>query len=148
MSHNLVILKCELPCFSPGLECTLVDLNSTATNITLLTLVMNITSNVGGSDTSYNYPTQLITLTNLTSDTTYNYCFVAVNTTDMMEVGDPVCGNFTTNTTATTKAGTDGRHKYFFAECYYCHCWFNDIFAFRYLKTIKISKKIKMQIIY
>ena len=42
--------------------------------------------------TSYNYPMQLIRLTNLPSDTTYNYCAVIVNTTDMMEIGDPVAG--------------------------------------------------------
>ena len=125
VSHNLVILKCELPCFSPGLECALVDLISTATNITLLTLIMNYTSSVSGSDTSHNYPTQLITLTNLISDTTYNFCVVGFNITDMMEVGDPVCGNFTTDSIATAnkmETGIDGRHKYFFGKWYYCHC--------------------------
>ena len=68
---------------------------------------------IGGSDTSCNYQTQLITLTNLTRDTTYNYCVVTVNMTDKMEVGDPVCWNFTTDAIATTnrmEKSTDGRH--------------------------------------
>ena len=45
---------------------------------------------------AYSYPTQTITLSGLNSDTTYNYCIVAANITNMMEVGEPVCGSFTT----------------------------------------------------
>ena len=45
---------------------------------------------------TYSYPTQTITLSGLNSDTTYSYCIVAINITNMMEVGEPVCGSFTT----------------------------------------------------
>ena len=96
VSHNSVILNCELPCFSPGLECALFSVSINNTNVA--PTIINSTSIVSGSDTSYNQPTQLITLTNLTSNATYNYCVVAVNTTNMMEivVGGPMCKNFTT----------------------------------------------------
>jgi len=111
VSCTLAILRCKLPCFSPGLECALFNFTKNNTHV-----VSTI-----GSDTSCNHQTQLITLTNLTRDTTYNYCVVAVNMTDMMEVGDPVCGNFTTDTIATTnrmEKSTDGKHihKYVYAH--------------------------------
>ena len=74
-------------------------------------------NNVTESVTSYNYPTQLITLTNLTSGTTYNYCVVAVNMTDVMQVGDPVCGNFTTAITA----GVHWHTVHVVLQCYTRH---------------------------
>ena len=102
-SHNSKVLKCELACFSIGLECVLYNITTNSTDIT--SQAMNTSSSsINGSFTSYNYPTQLITLTNLTSGTTYNYCVVAINVTDMMEVGDPVCGNFSTNNSFFTGA--------------------------------------------
>ena len=94
VSHDSTTLKCELACFSSGLECALY--NITTNNTDIRSLIMNTTSNITESMASYNYPTQLITLTKLTSGTTYNYCVVAINVTNMTEVGDPVCGNFTT----------------------------------------------------
>ena len=45
---------------------------------------------------TYSYPTQTMTLTGLNSDTTYNYCIVATDITNMMAVGEPVCDSFTT----------------------------------------------------
>ena len=45
---------------------------------------------------TYSYPTQTVTLSGLNSDTTYEYCIVATDITNMMEVGEPVCDNFTT----------------------------------------------------
>ena len=116
-SHNSTIVKCDLACFSPELECVLS--NITTNNVDVTSLIMNTTSNITGSLTRYNYPTQLITLTNLTSGTTYNYCVVAINVTNMMEVGDPVCGSFSTNAMVTA---TDGMLKYtFFTMAVYSH---------------------------
>ena len=60
--------------------------------------VTNSPSNITGSLMTYSYPIQTITLNGLNSDTTYNYCIVATNMTNMMEVGESMCGNFTTVT--------------------------------------------------
>ena len=51
---------------------------------------------VTGSLMAYSYPTQTITLTCLNSGTTYNYCVVATDATNVVQVGEPVCGSFTT----------------------------------------------------
>ena len=56
----------------------------------------NDTSNITGSVESYSYPTQAMIISGLDSGTTYSYCVILYNITDMMEVGEPVCGNFTT----------------------------------------------------
>ena len=93
-SHNSTVLKCELANFSVGLLCILYNISTNNADLTIM-------STVNGSNTNDIYPTQLISLTNLTSGTTYNYCVVAVNVTTMMEIGDPVCGNFTTNDNST-----------------------------------------------
>ena len=88
------MLISELPCFSSNLECVLshFTLNNMDVNVT------NSTSDITGSLMTYSYPTQTIIITaiGLNSDTSYNYCIVATNTTNMMEVGEPMCGNFTT----------------------------------------------------
>jgi len=112
ISHTLAVLKCELACFSPKLECVLYNITSKNTDVTSMVL---ITSDITGAVSSYNYPTQLIAFTNLTSGTTYNYCVVAVNMTDMMEVGDPECGNFSTKMTS----ATDGMNKLALITVYY-----------------------------
>ena len=60
---------------------------------------VNVASGSGqvtGSLMAYSYPTQTITLSCLNSGTTYNYCVVATNATNMMPVGEPVCGRYTT----------------------------------------------------
>ena len=125
VSHNSVILKCELPCFSPGLECALFSISINNTNVAPTIKIS--TSIVSGSDTSYNQPTQLITLTNLTSDTMYNYCVVTVNMTDMMElaVGGPMCKNFTTM----DDGGSAVKGIDFNRICYACkyHIWYKNI---------------------
>ena len=54
------------------------------------------TSYITGSLMAYSYPTQTITLSDLNNDTTYNYCIIATNTTNVMAVGKPVCSSFTT----------------------------------------------------
>ena len=58
--------------------------------------VTNNTSETTGSLMAYSYPTHTITVTGLNSDTTYNYCIVATDITNMMVVGEQVCRNFTT----------------------------------------------------
>ena len=60
---------------------------------------VNVASGSGqvtGSLMAYSYPTQTITLSCLNSGTTYNYCVVSTNATNMVQVGEPVCGSFTT----------------------------------------------------
>ena len=54
------------------------------------------TGRVSSSVMAYSYPTQTVTLNCLNSGTTYNYCVIATNTTNMVQVGEPVCGSFTT----------------------------------------------------
>ena len=90
--ENSATLTCELPCFSPNLLCAL-------SNFTLSSMDVNVTNspgNITGSLMTYSYPTQIITLSGLNSGTTYNYCIVATDITNMMVVGEPVCGDFTT----------------------------------------------------
>ena len=57
---------------------------------------------------TYKYPTQIITVTGLNNDTTYNYCIVATNMTNMLAVGEPVCGSFTT--WKITSESNDGKY--------------------------------------
>ena len=54
------------------------------------------TGSITGSVESYSYPTQGMIISSLNSGTTYNYCVVVTKTTNMMKVGEPVCGSFTT----------------------------------------------------
>ena len=82
-------LDCTLPCFSPNVQCDV-------SNITPNNELMISYSRVMGSSMNYNYPTQQIMISNLKYDTLYNYCVVAINTTNNMTVGDPVCRSFTT----------------------------------------------------
>ena len=51
---------------------------------------------VSNSVIAYSYPTQTITLNCLNSGTTCNYCVIATDVTNMAQVGEPVCGSFTT----------------------------------------------------
>ena len=51
---------------------------------------------VSSSVMAYSYPTQTVTLNCLNSGTTYNYCVIATDITNMVQVGEPVCGSFTT----------------------------------------------------
>ena len=93
--ENSTTLICELPCFSPRLQCVISRFVTSCTDVD----ETDYTSDITGSVMTYSYPTQTITLSNLNSGTTYNYCVIATNTTNtinMMEVREPVCGNFTT----------------------------------------------------
>ena len=113
VSTTNVTLDCTLPCFSPNLQCNLS--NITTDGVDAVNIIVT-NSNIVGSVMSYSYPTQRTTISNLIDNTTYNYCVVAIDMTNMMKVGEPVCGSFivplspaTTTTTPTiTKTPTPG----------------------------------------
>ena len=71
---------------------------------------------VTGSLMAYSYPTQTITLTCLNSGTTYNYCVIATDAFNVVQVGEPVCGSFTT--WIITSDNSDGRHVAKFIQLY------------------------------
>ena len=92
ITENSATLTCELPCFSSNLQCVVSRFMTCCTDV-------NVTNSIGditGSVMTYSYPTHTITLSGLNSDTTYNYCIVVTNITNMIVVGKPVCGSFTT----------------------------------------------------
>ena len=88
-SDDSATLICKLACFSSNLQCAIVSFTTNS-------VVTNSISDVTGSVMTYSYPTQTITLSGLNSSTTYNYCVIATDTTNVMIVGEPVCGSFTT----------------------------------------------------
>ena len=90
-------LTSEMPCFFPDLLCAVTDL---IINDMIVT-VKNTTDNDDELVMAYSYPNCIILLSYLNSGTTYNYCVVAINATTMVQVGEPVCGNFTTNVSYT-----------------------------------------------
>ena len=77
-------------------------------------------SQITGSLMAYSYPTQTITLSCLNSDTTYNYCVVATDATNMGQVGEPMCGSFTTR--IITGDDSDGMllYSYSYVANYIC----------------------------
>ena len=91
VSSTNVILECMLPCFSPDIWCGLLSFTPNNNEVVIITY-----GEIMGSTMSYSYPTQQIMISNLTHNTAYEYCLVAINTTNNITVGDPVCGNFTT----------------------------------------------------
>ena len=58
--------------------------------------IINVISPIVGSVMGYSYPTQKMDISNLLVNTTYNYCVVAVDVITMIQVGEPLCGNFKT----------------------------------------------------
>ena len=91
IAENSATLTCELPCFSPNVQCVLSQfISCTDVNVTV------DTGNITGSEESYSYPTQAMIISGLNSDTTYTYCVVLNDTVNLMKVGEPVCGSFTT----------------------------------------------------
>ena len=92
--EDSAILICELPCFSPSLQCVISHFITSCIDVN----VANSISDITGSVMAYSYPTQTITLSGLNNSTTYNYCVTATDTTNVMIVGEPVCGSFTTVT--------------------------------------------------
>ena len=104
ITENSATLTCELPCFSSNLQCVVSHFITSCADVNITYGTRNIT----GSLMTYSYPTQTITVTGLNSDTTYNYCIVASNITNMIIFGEPVCGNFTTQ--KITTGTNEGNH--------------------------------------
>ena len=94
VTENSATLIYELPCFSPGLQCVTSYFTTNDMDFNM----NNITSDITDTVMTYSYQTRTITLSGLNSGTTYNYCVGVTNTTNMMEIGESVCGNFTTQT--------------------------------------------------
>ena len=98
VSSTTATLNCTLPCFSPDIRCTLLDIS--IDNFEVVTITHD---DIVRSTMNFSYPTEKFVISNLASDRTYYYCVVAIsrNATNQyayeyMEVGDPVCGNFHT----------------------------------------------------
>ena len=79
--------------------------------------VENTTDNGTGSMMAYNYPNHTMLLTGLKSGTTYNYCVIAMNATNLEEVGEQMCGNFTTAAPSCTE-GIYISYKYSLSHMY------------------------------
>ena len=91
-------IVCKLACFSKDIGCKLlsVSLRQEETIIKLTSTVVYI-SNITGDPHSYNYPSQNIIVTNLTSNNTYIFCVHAYNLITTELLGDKVCRAFATN---------------------------------------------------
>ena len=87
--HESVTLVCVLSNVSYGINCSLCSITTNGKDVTVDTTFNISQKNV----TSFS---QALTLSNLTSGTTYNFCLTTIYTANMTEVGQPVCGNFTT----------------------------------------------------
>lgn len=87
-----VTLSCELPCFTPDLQCELNDLTKNGMSVNV---PVNIT-NIADSFMSYDYPRQNISVIDLDKNTTYSYCVTAVNMNTNESIGNPFCSSFTT----------------------------------------------------
>ena len=81
-----------MPCFSPNLQCVVSQFTTNNMDVNAASGRGQVT----GSLMAYSYPTQTILFIGLNSGTTYNYCVVATDDINMIQVGEPVCGNFTT----------------------------------------------------
>ena len=92
ITEDSATLICELSCFSPNSRCVVSLLTTNNMGANVVCAIGQVT----GSVMAYSYPTQTITLNCLNSDTTYNYYVIATNATDMGQVGEPLCGSFTT----------------------------------------------------
>jgi len=87
-----VTLVCILANVSYGISCSLCSITINGHDVTMSTKFTTGNISLNG----VNLPSQAITLTNLRCGTTYNYCLTAVYTSNMTEVGELLCGNFTT----------------------------------------------------
>ena len=102
ITENSATLTCELPCFSPNIQCVLSQfISCTDVNVTI------DIGNIIGSVESYSYPTQAMIISGLNSGTTYYYCVVYYDATNMMKIGEPACGSFVTQKTI-SEANDDG----------------------------------------
>ena len=112
ITEDLATLNCEMSCFSSNLRCVVFQFTTNNMDVN----VASGSGQVSGSLMAYSYPTQTITLTCLNSGTTYNYCVVATDATNMVQVGEPMCGSFTT--VIITSDNSDGRYVAKFIELY------------------------------
>ena len=94
----------ELSCSSPNLQCAVSQFTTNNMNVN----VASGSGQVTGSVMAYSYPTQSVSVSCITSGTTYNYCVIATNATNMVQVGEPVCGSFTTRNIISDSASSDG----------------------------------------
>lgn len=93
-SEDSATLSCELPCFTPYVQCELDNVTRNGMSVNVPVTVENITD----SFISYEYPHQSIILTGLDKNTTYSYCVKAITIimTTKELIGNPVCSDFTT----------------------------------------------------
>jgi len=98
-------LVCTLACLSPNIQCKLSNIAIDGIKCEL-TLNYSI-SFISGSFNSYDYPTQKIVIYNLTSGIRFTYCVTAVDISDENagEIGEPICGSFTTSPTGNEENG-------------------------------------------
>ena len=102
---NSAELVCTLACFSPNIQCKLTNI---AIDGVKCELTPNYTtSSISGSSSSYEYPTQNITIQDLTSGTRYKYCVTGVNVSsgEMVDNGEAICGSFITKVTTSKNDG-------------------------------------------
>ena len=104
ITEDSATLICELSCFSPNLQCAVSQFTTNNMNVN----VVNGGGQVTGSVMVYSYPTQSVSVSCLTSGTTYNYCVIATNAANMVQVGEPVCGSFTTRNIINDSSSSDG----------------------------------------
>jgi len=85
-------IVCKLPCFSNDIRCVpLFVLIWKGNNFTKLT---DPISNITGNSHSYSYPSQSISVTNMTSGNCYLLCVHAYNLTTTELLGDKMCHTF------------------------------------------------------
>jgi len=90
-------IVCKLPCFSKDILCK--PLSVTLTQEKTLEKMTNYTlaiSGFTGDRQSYSYPSQNITVTDLTRGNSYMLCVETYNFTTRKLLGDKVCLEFTT----------------------------------------------------
>jgi len=91
-------IVCILSCFSKDIKCVpqFVWLLRRGRKIITLNNPTFHISNITGDPHSYNYPSQNITVTKLTSGKSYSLCVRAYNLTATKLQGDLLCEDFTT----------------------------------------------------
>ena len=107
ITEDSATLICELSCFSTNLQCTVSQFTTNNMNVN----VASGSGQVTGSVMAYSYPTQSVSVSCLISGTTYNYCVIATDTTNMVQVGEPVCGSFTTRNIISDSSSSDGMYS-------------------------------------
>jgi len=108
---NSAELVCTLACFSPNIHC---KLSCIAIDGVKCELTPNYTtSSISGSSSSYDYPTQNITIQDLISGTRYKYCVTGVNVSneEMVDIGELMCGSFRTRLSTVIRSDNDGMYS-------------------------------------